>query len=63
MPTSDQQLLLANLILFILNISFLLFAFHKLSKFVKSIYTFMKDLKIYLDREIHGKEDDDPTKD
>ena len=61
MPDSDQQLLLANLILLILNVAFIGYAFSKLSRFVKSIYQFMKELKLFLDKEMH-EEDPDSTK-
>jgi Sec-independent protein translocase protein TatA len=56
---NETQLLYGNLLLLIVNITVLLFALHKLTKTTRNFLLFMKDLKEFLEREMHTHAVDD----
>jgi len=57
--STETQLLYGNLLLLLINITVLLFALHKITKTTKNFLLFMKDLKDFLEREMHNHAVDD----
>jgi Sec-independent protein translocase protein TatA len=57
---NETSLLMGNLVLLIINITILLFALHKLTKSMKAFAAFMRDLRNFLEREMHSHAVDSP---